>query len=128
MVTSKEVEQIALKNTDLISATRGIPKREVKKYTEALRGLSSCDVEKGTEPFWLSSGKERLEQLRQIHSVVTGLAMKFDCDISIAIGAFRILQKNCIGKANLSIGRFKDINRLITRLALNPKDREDHIH
>ncbi|RMG24236.1 MAG: hypothetical protein D6732_23945 [Methanobacteriota archaeon] len=128
MVTSKEAEEKAIRNQMLLDIVRKIPESEIKIFTENLKGLSSCDVERGTEQYWLSSGKERFERLWRIYSIILDLVDKLKTDQQEAIGAFRIRQKECMGTANLSIGRFKDINRLVTRLKPMMNDKEDQNH
>ncbi len=116
VVSSKDAEQIACQHANLIDAIQKLSKTQMVRYSSALKGLSSCDVEKGTEQFWISKGKNRLNVLREIHAVIHNLATKFNVDVGTAIGAFRMRQRECLGKPNLSIGRFRDVDRIIRRL------------
>lgn len=116
MPSSKEFEEIALENSDLLKEIRKISPDKMNTFSDALKGLSSCDVEKGTEPYWLSSAKGRLENLRELYNTLIHVSQKNKIEENIVIGAFRIRQRECGDRPNLSIGRFQDVKRLIRKL------------
>ncbi len=112
MVSSVEAERRAASNKILLERVEKVPADAMKKFTEALTGLKSCDVERGTELYWLNEGRAKLDTMQELHNLIMDLSVLAG-SVDQAIGAFRLRQRSVCGKPNLSIGRFKDVDRLI---------------